>query len=164
MSMVMDKLNKMEERIREIEEKLVDLHKEYEERHALQKFKFSDFVQELIGAAVIALPFSVTEEVWELAQKLPISRVLFIYFFVTFFVFIFIRYSKLQNWEQQNVAGFIPLRLITSMGISFLVSLACLLMFGIYPDFIKDIGTLLKATLLVNVFAVIGSLGVDMAK
>jgi len=79
-------------------------------------------------------------------------------------VFLFIRYSKLQNWEQQNIAGFVPLRLITSMGISFLVSLLCLLMFGIYPDFIKDIPTLLKATILVNVFAVMGSLGVDMAK
>lgn len=161
---MMDKLNRMEERIKEIEEKIEDLHREYEERHTLQRFTFSDLVQELIGAAVIALPFSLTEEVWELAQRLSLLRVLFIYFFVLFFVFIFIKYSKLQNWEQQNVAGFVPLRLITSMGISFFVSLVCLLMFGIYPDFIKDTTTLIKATLLVNAFAVIGSLGVDMAK
>ena len=54
--------------------------------------------------------------------------------------------------------------MITSLSISFSVSLTSLVIFGIFPDVISDIDTLLKASLLVSVFAVIGSLGVDMAK
>ncbi|RUM28435.1 MAG: DUF2391 domain-containing protein [Aquifex sp.] len=159
-----EKLQNINRKVEELDKKISEIYQDFEKSKKLQRFKFADFVQEFIGALIIALPFSLTEEIWELAEKLSFLRVFFIYLFVVLTIFLFIRYSKLQNWEQQNVFGFIPLRMITSLSISFSVSLTSLVIFGIFPDVISDIDTLLKASLLVSVFAVIGSLGVDMAK
>jgi len=159
-----EKLQDIGKKVEDLDKKISEIYRDFEKSKKLQRFKFADFVQEFIGALIIALPFSLTEEIWELAKKLSFLRVLFIYLFVVLTIFLFIRYSKLQNWEQQNVFRFIPLRMITSLSISFSVSLISLVIFGIFPDVISDIDTLLKASLLVSIFAVIGSLGVDMAR
>lgn len=159
-----EKLQDIGKKVEDLDKKISEIYRDFEKSKKLQRFKFADFVQEFIGALIIALPFSLTEEIWELAKKLSFLRVLFIYLFVVLTIFLFIRYSKLQNWEQQNVFRFIPLRMITSLSISFSVSLISLVIFGIFPDVISDIDTLLKASILVSIFAVIGSLGVDMAR
>ncbi|GAB6065850.1 DUF2391 family protein [Aquifex pyrophilus] len=160
----MDKLNEIDRKVDDLEKKINEMYEDFESSKKKQKLGFSDLVQELIGAMIIALPFSLTEEVWELAKRLSFLRVLVVYLITVITVFLFIKYSKLQNWEHQNVLGFIPLRLITSLSISFFISLLFLTLFGVYPDMIKDFPTLLKASLLVSIFAVIGSLGVDVAK
>jgi len=159
-----ERLNSIDKRIENIEKKVNEIFEDHERSKKLQNFQFADFVQEFIGALVIALPFSLTEEIWELASKLSLLRVVLIFFFVACVVFLFIKYSKLQNWEEQNVFGFIPLRLITSLGISISVSLFSILIFGVYLDMLANLEELIKATILVSVFAVIGSLGLDMAK
>ena len=150
-----EKLQDIGKKVEDLDKKISEIYRDFEKSKKLQRFKFADFVQEFIGALIIALPFSLTEEIWELAKKLSFLRVLFIYLFVVLTIFLFIRYSKLQNWEQQNVFRFIPLRMITSLSISFSVSLISLVIFGIFPDVISDIDTLLKASLLVSIFAVI---------
>ncbi|WP_461831302.1 DUF2391 family protein [Aquifex sp.] len=160
----MDRLNEINKKVDNLEKKITEMYEDFENSRKKQKLGFSDLVQELIGAMIIALPFSLTEEVWEISERLSFFRILIVYLITVFTVFLFIKYSKLQNWEQQNVLGFIPLRLITSLSISFFISLLFLTLFGVYPDMIKDLSTLLKASLLVSIFAVIGSLGVDVAK
>ncbi|NPB07414.1 MAG: DUF2391 family protein [Aquificae bacterium] len=159
-----ERLSSIDRRIESIEKKVNELFEDHERSKKLQNFQFADFVQELIGALVVALPFSLTEEIWELASKLSMTRVVLIFLFVAFVVYLFIKYSKLQNWKEQNLLGFIPLRLVTSLGISLLVSFFSLVIFGVYPDVLGSGYELVKATLLVSVFAVIGSLGLDMAK
>jgi len=159
-----EKLQDIGKKVEDLDKKISEIYRDFEKSKKLQRFKFADFVQEFIGALIIALPFSLTEEIWELAKKLSFLRVFFIYLFVVFTIYLFIRYSRLQNWEQQNIFGFIPLRMITSLSISFSVSLTSFVILGIFPGVINDIDTLLKASFLVGVFAVIGSLGVDMAK
>ena len=158
------RLEDMDRKLNDIEEKLTEIFNDYENSKRRQTLKFADLVQELIGALIIALPFSLTEEIWELAGRLSLFRVFFIFFFTVSIVYLFLKYSKLQNWAMQNVLGFIPLRLITSLSVSLLVSFISLLLFGIYPDFLESPEQVLKATILVTTFAVIGSLGVDMAK
>ena len=158
------KLEDMDRRLEGIEEKITELFNDYENSKKEQTLKFSDLVQELIGALIIALPFSLTEEIWELASRLSLERVFLIFFITVLVVYLFLRFSKLQNWAMQNVFGFIPLRLITSLSVSLLVSFFSILLFGIYPDFLSSLEQVVKATLLVTTFAVIGSLGLDMAK
>ncbi|WP_461829622.1 DUF2391 family protein [Aquifex sp.] len=158
------KLEDMDRKLEDIEEKITELLNDYENSKKEQTLKFSDLVQELIGALIIALPFSLTEEIWELASRLSLGRVFLIFFITVLVVYLFLRFSKLQNWAMQNVFGFIPLRLITSLSVSLLVSLFSILLFGIYPDFLSSPEQVIKATLLVTTFAVIGSLGLDMAK
>ena len=153
-----------EERLKDIEEKVSELYEDYKNRRKKQKFGISDFIQQLIGALIIALPFALTEEIWNLAQKLSFPRIIIIFGIITVFIYLFIKHSKLQNWESQEVMHFVPLRLITSISISVIVSFISLTLLGVYPDVINNFETLIKATLLVSVFAVIGSLGVDMAK
>ena len=158
------KLEDMDRKLEDIEEKITELFNDYENSKREQTLKFSDLVQELIGALIIALPFSLTEEIWELASRLSLGRVFLIFLITVLVVYLFLRFSKLQNWAMQNVLGFIPLRLITSLSVSLLVSFFSILLFGIYPDFLNSPEQVVKATLLVSTFAVIGSLGVDMAK
>ena len=158
------KLEDMDRKLEDIEEKITELFNDYENSKREQTLKFSDLVQELIGALIIALPFSLTEEIWELASRLSLGRVFLIFPITVLVVYLFLRFSKLQNWAMQNVLGFIPLRLITSLSVSLLVSFFSILLFGIYPDFLNSPEQVVKATLLVSTFAVIGSLGVDMAK
>ncbi len=158
------KLEDMDRRLEDIEEKITELFNDYENSKKEQTLKLADLVQELIGALIIALPFSLTEEIWELANRLSLGRVLFIFLITVVMVYLFLRFSKLQNWAMQNVLGFIPIRLITSLGVSLMVSFFSILLFGIYPDFLNSPEQVVKATLLVTTFAVIGSLGVDMAK
>ena len=158
------KLEDMDRKLEDIEEKITEIFNDLENSKKEQTFKFSDLVQELIGALIIALPFSLTEEVWELANRLSLGRVFFIFLITILVVYIFLRFSKLQNWAMQNVLGFIPLRLITSLSVSLVVSFFSIMLFGIYPDFLDSLDQVFKATLLISTFAVIGSLGVDMAK
>ena len=158
------KLENVNKRLEGIEEKITELYRSYENSRKQQTLKFSDIIQQLIGALIVALPFTLTEEVWELASKLSTGRVILISLITVLMVYLFLRFSKLQNWAMQNVLGLIPLRLITSLALSFSVSLFSILLFGIYPDFLHSPEQVLKATLLVTTFAVIGSLGVDMAK
>jgi len=158
------RLEEMDRKLDDIEEKLTELFNDYENSKKNQTLRFADIVQELIGALIIALPFSLTEEIWELASRLSLPRVFLIFSFTVFIVYLFLRFSKLQNWAMQNVFGFIPLRLITSLSVSLSVSFFSILLFGIYPDFLDSPEQVLKATILVTTFAVIGSLGVDMAK
>ena len=83
---------------------------------------------------------------------------------MVFGLFVFIRYSNLGNWKVQNLAGFLPLRLVTSFFISLLISAFALLILGIYPGIIDNTNWFVKTVILVTLFSVIGSIGLDAAK
>lgn len=62
------------------------------------EFKPRDVVQVIVGASILALPVSFTEEAWVLAEELPLRNVLYIsamslIFIATFVFFNFYRHS-----------------------------------------------------------------------
>ncbi|WP_457600703.1 DUF2391 family protein, partial [Hydrogenivirga sp.] len=112
----------MEEDLRSLKNDLMDLKESVDERKKPDRFGFDDFIQECIGALIIAFPISMTEEIWEVSSKLSLTRVLIIMVGALGVVYFFIKHSRLQRWETQEVAGFLPLRLVTSFLIAFTVS------------------------------------------
>ncbi len=159
-----DRLKRVEDSIENLRRDLEDMRSRMESAHKPDRFGLDDFVQECIGALIIAFPVSMTEEIWEISQKLSLFRVLLIMLGALGVVYVFIKHSKLQRWETQDVAGFLPLRLITSFLIAFTVSSLALYTLGVYPNFLDNWEWFLKASILVTVFSVVGSLGVDMIK
>ena len=159
-----DRLKNMEESIKDLQEDLKEIREKIEVESKPDRFGFDDFVQECIGALIIAFPISMTEEIWEISSKISLGRVLLIMLGALGVVYFFIKHSKLQRWESQDVAGFLPLRLITSFLIAFVISSITLYALGVYPNFLDNWEWFLKASVLVTVFSLVGSLGVDMIR
>jgi uncharacterized membrane protein len=159
-----ERLKRMEEDLREVRRDLENIKNQIEEDRKLDRFGLDDFIQECIGALIIAFPVSMTEEIWEISQRISLGRVLLIALGALGVVYFFIKHSKLQRWESQEVAGFLPLRLITSSLIAFVISSLTLLALGVYPNFLNDLEWFFKTAVLVTVFSIVGSLGVDMIR
>ncbi len=159
-----ERLKRVEEDIRDLRDDVKSIRSEIESSHKPDRFGFDDFIQECIGALIIAFPISMTEEIWEVSNKLSLTRVVLIMLFTLGVVYFFIKHSKLQRWETQDVAGFLPLRLITSFLIALAVSSLTLFVLGVYPNFLDNWEWFLKTSVLVTVFSIVGSLGVDMIR
>jgi len=160
----MEDKEKLHRDIKDIQKDLKSLREKIELSHKPDRFGFDDFVQECIGALIIAFPISMTEEIWEVSSRLSAGRVFLITLVALGVVYFFIKHSRLQRWEVQEVAGFLPLRLITSFLIAFVVSSLTLLALGVYPNFLNDLEWFFKTSFLVTVFSLVGSLGVDMIR
>jgi len=155
-----DELSRLEKHLEEIEREL----RRIEEGEKPQKLKFEDVVQEFAGAVVVALTVSLSDEIWDLAQRLSLVHTLAVYLFVLLVANFFVAYGNRKGWAKQQVLGFLQLRLITSALISFVVSAFIVLLLGIYPNFVEGWEDYLKLVLLVSSFSLVGSLGLDMAK
>ena len=158
-----------EERFDRIEKELKELHRELSVisgRLSVQRegFKFSDLVQEVAGAVLLPFPFAASSDIWELSEKISLAHAVFILLFILVLLFFVIEYSNLGNWKKEHLVGFLPLRLITITTVSLVVSAASLLVLGVYPAIIDSASWFFKATVLVCLFSVIGSFGLDAAK
>ncbi len=129
-----ERLKRVEDSIQNLRRDVEEMRSYIEEANKLDRFGFDDFIQECIGALIIAFPISMTEEIWEISNKLSLERIILIMIGALIIVYFFIKHSKLQRWESQDLAGFLPLRLITSFLIAFLVSSAMLYILGVYPN------------------------------
>ncbi len=127
-------------------------------------FSFNDFIQELTGAFILALPFATNADVWEISKSMSWYHATFLLTAMVFGIYLFIKYSNFGNWKIQNIAGFLPLRLITSLIISMVISALILIALGIYPAIVNNLAWFAKTVILVSLFSVIGSLGLDAAK
>jgi uncharacterized membrane protein len=152
-------LLKLEKHLSYIEKELKKL-----EKGNPQKLKFEDLVQEFVGAVVVALTISLSDEIWDLAQKLSFIHTLIIYLFVLIVANFFVAYGNKKGWQSQQIFGFLQLRLLTSALISFIVASFTVILLGIYPNFVENFDDYLKLVLLISSFSLIGSLGLDMAK
>ncbi len=159
-----ERLKRVEEDLKTLQDDVKSIRSEIERSHKPDRFGFDDFVQECIGALIIAFPISMTEEIWEVSNKLSATRVILIVLFALGVVYFFIKHSKLHRWETQEVSGVLPLRLITSFLIAFSVSALTLLALGVYPNFLDNYLWFLKTCSLITVFSLVGSLGVDMIR
>ncbi|SMP07806.1 Uncharacterized membrane protein [Desulfurobacterium pacificum] len=127
-------------------------------------FNFNDFIQELTGAIILALPFATNADIWEISKSMSWIHAVCLLIAMVFGIYMFIKYSNFGNWKIQNVAGFLPLRLITSILISMVVSALILIALGIYPAIVDNVNWFVKTIILVSIFSVIGSIGLDAAK
>jgi len=157
------------EKIERIEKELVALDKKISRvaetlESRKQNLGFSDLIQELTGAVILAFPFAANADIWEISKNMSDLHAFALLVSMVFGLFVFIRYSNLGNWKVQNLAGFLPLRLVTSFFISLLISAFSLLILGIYPGIIDNTNWFVKTVILVTLFSVIGSIGLDAAK
>ncbi|GAB6077257.1 DUF2391 family protein [Desulfurobacterium crinifex] len=157
------------EKIERIEKELVALDKKISRvaetlENRKQNLGFSDLIQELTGAVILAFPFAANADIWEISKNMSDLHAFALLVSMVFGLFVFIRYSNLGNWKVQNLAGFLPLRLVTSFFISLLISAFSLLILGIYPGIIDNTNWFVKTVILVTLFSVIGSIGLDAAK
>jgi uncharacterized membrane protein len=162
-----DKLKRLNENLENISDRLQHLEQELEkivEENAPHKLSVDDLFQELAGALVVALTMALSEEIWELAQRLSWFHILCVFLFVLLVANYFVRYGNRKQWAKQTVLGFIQLRLLTTAVISLIVSAFVVALLGIYPTFVSGIENYFKVVLFVATFSVIGGLGLDMAR
>ncbi|WP_041737450.1 DUF2391 family protein [Desulfurobacterium thermolithotrophum] len=155
--------------IEKIEKELISLDKKISKvaeniENKKKRFNFNDFIQEIAGAIILAFPFAANADIWEISKAMSKLHAFILLILIIFGLFIFINYSNLGNWKVQNLAGFLPLRLVTSFFISLTVSAISLLVLGIYPGIIDNTDWFIKTVILVTLFSVIGSIGLDAAK
>lgn len=154
----------MEDSLKDLKKDIESMKTRMERSEKPDRFGIDDFIQQVLGAFIVALPISMTEEIWEISQKLSLLRVSIIMLGALVAVYFFIKYSRLQRWETEDIGGLLPLRLVTSFLIAFVVSSITLYTLGIYPNFLSNVEWFLKTSLLVTIFSIVGSLGVDMVR
>ena len=157
-----ERIEKIEKELKALDEKLSKVAESLENKE--QNLKFSDIIQEFTGAIILAFPFAANADIWEISKNMTEYHACALLLFMSLGLFVFIKYSNLGNWKVQNIIGFLPLRLITTLLISLTVSAFSLLILGIYPSIIDNLSWFAKTVILVSLFSVIGSIGLDAAK
>ena len=140
----------------------MEINKDRENNNS--KFQLKDLIQEIAGAMLLAFPFAANADIWELSRKMSFYHCILLIVLIIAGLYTIIEYGRLENWSNQNIIGILPLRLITILLISVVVSLLALLILGVYPSIINNKVWLLKATVLITLFSVMGSFGLDAAK
>ncbi|WP_457677985.1 DUF2391 family protein [Thermovibrio sp.] len=156
-----ERLERIERELRTIEEKVSSIDERLQKNRS---FSFADLIQEVAGATLLAFPFAANSDIWELSEKISVAHALFILLLVATSLFFVIEYSGIGDFKVQHLGGFLPLRLLTILTVSLFVSALSLLILGVYPSIIGNLKWLFKATVLITLFSVIGSFGLDAAK
>ncbi|RUM88301.1 MAG: DUF2391 domain-containing protein, partial [Thermovibrio sp.] len=126
--------------------KSLEINKDRENNNS--KFQLKDLIQEIAGAMLLAFPFAANADIWELSRKMSFYHCILLIVLIIAGLYTIIEYGRLENWSNQNIIGILPLRLITILLISVVVSLLALLILGVYPSIIDNKVWLLKATIL----------------
>jgi uncharacterized membrane protein len=162
-----DKLKELDRDIKVLNQHLELLEREIEhlrERKQPHKLGLDDIFQELAGAVAVAFTMALSEEIWELAQRLNWFHILGIFLFILLVANFFVRYGNRKQWASQVVLGFIQLRLLTTAVLALIVSAFAVVLLGVYPNMVDNFSDYLKVVLFVASFSIIGGLGLDMAK
>jgi len=129
-----------------------------------EKFEFDDLAQQIVGATILSAPFAVTEEVWTLAQGLQLWQVLSIVFITIIFDVLLFFYTKYQKIKQQKVANLVPLRILSLIVVTYLISTIMLTIFGVLGGQVTSVGWAVKLVILVGLFANIGAGAADLIR
>lgn len=127
------------------------------------KFNVSDIAQQVVGALILSTPFTVTEEVWNLAQHLDIPRIVLIIGLTILFDVLLIHFSKFQNIDTSNVLSVFA-RLFSIIMVSYVAAGVLLYTFGVIGNEITDTIWALKLIILVGLPANIGAATADILK
>lgn len=127
------------------------------------KFNVSDIAQQVVGALILSTPFTVTEEVWNLAQHLDIPRIILIISLTILFDVLLIHFSKFQNIDTSNFLTVFA-RLFSIIMVSYIAAGILLYTFGVIGNEITDTVWALKLIILVGLPANIGAATADILK
>lgn len=131
--------------------------------HKPDKFTLNDVAQQIVGALILSAPFSVSEEVWTLANSIDSVRLVFLFGMTIFVSGLIIFYTKFQSVARENIMRTVPKRLLSVIVVSF-VSVAFLLwMFGVIGQ-ITDTLWIIKLVTFLSFFGAIGASAADILK
>lgn len=132
----------------------------------LERFGLDDLAQQIVGAFILSAPFSVTEEVWNLANNLSFFRVLILIFFTVFVSTLIIYYTKFQRVAKEDIGKpyvHIPKRLVSLFIVSYSCAFLVLWLFGVIGH-ITDPYWIFKLVVFVSFFSSLGAATVDILK
>ncbi len=132
----------------------------------LERFGFDDLAQQVVGAFLFSAPFSVTEEVWRLANNLTPFRVALIIFFTVFVSTLIIYYTKFQRVAKEDIGKpyiHIPKRLVSLFIVSYSCAFFVLWLFGVI-GYITDPYWIFKLVVFVSFFSSLGAATADILK
>lgn len=84
------------------------------------EFRPRDFFQVIVGASLLSIPVAFTEEVWVLAEKLPLRNVLLISLLSVIFISGFVYYNFYRFNFKGHVLDFIK-RIVGTYGVSLII-------------------------------------------
>ena len=125
------------------------------------EFRLEDLAQQVVGACVMALPISLTEEVWNLGAELSIGRTMAIFgiSLLTLAGFTWSLFYVRRVKEHWKVFLF---RVAVAYAITFLVAFAFLFLFGKAP--LDDLQLTLTRTIIVSLPASYAATAVDFVR
>ncbi|MFH1978267.1 MAG: DUF2391 family protein [Candidatus Aenigmatarchaeota archaeon] len=128
------------------------------------RFSLDDVAQQIVGAFLFAAPFSVTEEVWNLANSLDPLRLGVIIFAMIFVSTLIIFYTKFQRIARENIGHTsVPKRLVSVILVAYIVVTSLLWMFGVIGQ-ITDPVWIIKLVIFISFFSSIGASAADIIK
>ena len=126
------------------------------------RFEFGDTAQQIVGGFLLSGPFVVTEEVWRLADHMNDFQIL-----VTVLIVFSIGYGALykadedRNLEKESRFGFVPLRFISLILVSYLSVTVLVFTFAAPETFGASDDVTLRVISLVSIFSVVGAATAD---
>lgn len=134
-----------------------------------RQFRLADSAQQIVGGFLLAGPFVVTQEVWELAESMSVLQAL-----LTVVVVSAIGYGALYAADttrdpetEQEVAG-VPIRFISLLLVSFGSVLILAFLFNAPGEFLENAPTTVpgawatfKAVSIGSVFSIVGAATAD---
>tara|TARA_Y100000310_G_scaffold339299_2_gene431583 strand:- start:1847 stop:2602 length:756 start_codon:yes stop_codon:yes gene_type:complete len=127
------------------------------------EFAFKDIAQQIVGAAILSAPFSVTEEVWNLANNLDVVHIIALISLTLLFDILLFYYTKYQQIEEKSFFLF-PKRIISLLIVTYTTSAIVLTAFGVIGGQIQDPTWALKLIVMVGLFANIGASTADLIR
>ncbi|MBW3015756.1 DUF2391 family protein [Candidatus Woesearchaeota archaeon] len=90
-------------------------------------FHPKDFVQVMIGAAILAIPVGFTEETWHLGDNLPFLNILGFFLVSLIFISIFVYYTYYRNQMKNHLGEFFKRVFFTYVTSFFVVTMLLVL-------------------------------------
>ncbi|ELZ22981.1 DUF2391 family protein [Natrinema limicola] len=133
-----------------------------------QQFRLADSAQQIVGGFLLAGPFVVTAEVWDLAENMSLTKALIIVaiVFAIGYAALYKADTTRDADDEQEVAG-IPIRFISLMVVTFGSVTVLALLFGAPETFLETETTghraviTFKAVTVGAVFSVVGAATAD---
>jgi len=127
------------------------------------KFAFKDIAQQIVGATILSAPFSVTEEVWNLANNLDLFHIIALIAITILFDILLFYFTRYQHLEEKKFILF-PKRIISLLIVTYITSAIVLSVFGVIGGQIQDPIWAAKLVVMVGLFANIGAGTADLIK
>lgn len=168
-----DDVEELKEDIEEIKENIGAIRKTFTKGKKIvsrvatsvipSKFTTKDIAQQIVGATILSAPFSVTEEVWNLANNLTTLHIIALISITILFDILLFYYARYQHLEEKSFILF-PKRIISLIIVTYITSTVVLSVFGVIGGQIQDPVWAVKLVVMVGLFANIGAGTADLIR